>query len=99
MLFAVTWVPASGLTEERDKRTLKMFSNWRPPAGVEFKGFYDYADGHGGIAIVEAASAETILETTAPWAIFFSFTARPLVPSEKAAAIYEKAIAWRDSIQ
>jgi hypothetical protein len=31
MLFAVTWVPASGLTEERDKRTLKMFYIWLPP--------------------------------------------------------------------
>jgi hypothetical protein len=99
MLFALSWVPTSGLTEERDKRTLKLFSSWRPPAGVEFKGFYDYADSNGGIAIVEAASAEVMLEAVAPWASFFAFTARPVVPTEKAAAIYEKAIAWRDSIR
>jgi len=99
MLFAVTWVPTSGLTEDRDKRTLKLFSNWRPPTGVEFKAFYDYADGNGGIAIVEAASAEGLLETTAPWAAFFAFTIRPVVPSEKASPIFEKAIGWRDSIR
>lgn len=58
MLFALSWVPTSGSTEERDKRTLKLFSNWTPPASVEFKGFHDFADANGGIAIVEAASAE-----------------------------------------
>jgi hypothetical protein len=99
MLFSVTWIPTSGLTEERDRRTLKLFSNWQPPAGVEFKGFYDYADGNGGIAIVEAGSSEALLETVAPWAAFFEFTMRPLVPSEKATPIYEKGIAWRDSIR
>jgi hypothetical protein len=99
MLFAVTWIPTGGLTEDRDRRTLKLFTNWRPPGGVEFRGFYDYADGNGGIAIVEAGSAELLLETTAPWAAFFEFTIRPLVPSEKTASIYEKAIAWRDSVR
>jgi len=99
MLFGVTWVPTSGPSEERDKRTLKLFSNWRPPAGVEFKAFYDYADGNGGIAIVEADSAEALLETTAPWSAFFAFTTRPVVPSEKASPIFEKAIGWRDSIR
>lgn len=99
MLFAVTYTPTSGLSEERDKRTLKLFTNWRPPAGVEFKGFYDYADGDGGIAIVEATSAEALLETTAPWATFFVFRARPIVPVEKTTPILEKAFAWRDSIR
>jgi hypothetical protein len=99
MLFAVTWTPTSGLSEDRDKRTLKLFTNWQPPAGVEFKGFYDYADGNGGIAIVEATTAEALLETTAPWAAFFQFSARPLVESEKTTAIFQKAIAWRDSIR
>ena len=99
MLFALTYMPRSGLTEERDKRTLKLFTNWQPPAGVEFKGFYDYADGDGGIAVIEAASAEALLEATAPWAAFFEFRARPVVPVEKSTPIFEKAIAWRDSIR
>ena len=98
MLFAITYTPRPGLTEERDKRTLKLFSNWRPPAGVEFKGFYDYADGNGGIAIVETASAELLLETTAPWATFFEFAIKPIVAVEKSTAIFEKGIGWRDSI-
>jgi hypothetical protein len=99
MLFAVNWVQRGGATEERDKRTLKLFTNWKPPAGFDFKGFYNYADGGGGVAIVEAVSAEVMLETFAPWALFFEFTMRPIVPTEKSTPIFEKAFAWRDSVR
>jgi hypothetical protein len=98
MLFGVTWVSRAGLTEERDKRTLKLFTNWQPPAGFEFKGFYDYVDGNGGMAIVETSSAETMLEVFAPWATFFEFTVKPIVPIDKSTPILQKAIAWRDSV-
>ena len=98
MTFGVTWVNRDG-GEEADRRTLTLFSKWQPPAGVDFKAFYDYADGSGGMAIIETDSAEKLLETMAPWATFFSFTVRPLVSSEKASEIYGKTIAWRDSIR
>jgi hypothetical protein len=99
MLFAVTWSPREGLTEERDKRALKLFAAWKPPAGFDFKGFYDYADGNGGVALVEASSAEVMLEVFAPWSTFFDFSARAIVPVEKSVPIMEKAIAWRDSVR
>lgn len=99
MLFAIVWTSRAGATEETDKRTLKLFKNWQPPAGLEFNGFYDYADGNGGIAIAETNSAELILEATAPWAMYLDFTVRPIVPTDKSPAIFEKAIAWRDSIR
>jgi hypothetical protein len=98
MLFAITWVPRGNVTEERDKRTLRLFTNWKPPAGLDFKGFYDYADGNGGLAIVEASSAEVMLEAMAPWAVFLEFSARPIVDTQKSTPIFEKAIAWRDSV-
>jgi len=99
MLFAMCWENRSGGTEERDKRALKLFSNWKPPAGFEFKGFYDYVDGNGGVAIVEASSAEPILEVSAAWSTMFEFSVRPIVPIEKSTPIFEKAIAWRDSVR
>jgi len=99
MLFAVSWQTRDGVTEEREKRSLKLFANWKPPAGVEFKGFYDYADCDGGIAIVETGSAEGMLESLAPWSAFFSFTVRPIVPTEKSFGLFEKAMAWRDSVR
>ena len=98
MLFVIEFTPRSGVSEERDKRSLKLFRNWKPPAGIEFKAFYDYADGNGGVALVEAGTADALLELTAPWSTFFEFTARVVVPVETATAIYEKALAWRDTI-
>lgn len=99
MLFAIQFKPRPGGTEDRDKRTLKLFSSWKPPAGYEFKGFYDYADGDGGIAIVEASSPEVMLEAHAPWATFFEFNIRPIVDVEKSTAILNKSYAWRDTIR
>ena len=99
MLFAITWTNRGSGSEDADKRTLTLFKNWQPPAGLEFKGFYDYADGNGGIAIAESSSAEAILEATAPWVAFFHFTARPIVPSDRSPAIFAKALTWRDSIR
>ena len=90
MLFAVTWVNEDGATEERDKRTLKLFTNWKSPAGFDFKGFYDYVDGNGGVAIVEATSAEVMFEVFAPWATFFDFTCRPIVATEKCSSASSK---------
>jgi hypothetical protein len=98
MLFAVSWVPRSGLDEDREKRTLKLFSSWKPPEGIDFLGFYDYADGNGGISIMETSSAELVLESTAPWTAYFEFTVRPIVPTEKSVPIFQKALGWRDSI-
>jgi hypothetical protein len=60
---------------------------------------YDYADGTGGIAIVDAASAEALLEAVAPWATFFDFNAKPIVSVEVSTPIIEKSIAWRDSLK
>jgi hypothetical protein len=99
VLFAITWTNRAGATEETDKRMLKLFKNWQPPAGLEFKGFYDYADGDGGVAIAETNSAELILEATVPWATYLTFTIRPIVPTDKSPAVFEKALAWRDSIR
>lgn len=99
MLFAITFTPRPGTTEERDKRTITLFTNWQPPAGYEFKGLYDFADGNGGMGIVEASSAEVLLEAHAVWTTFFEFSVRPIVEAQQAVAIFQKAHAWRDSIR
>ena len=99
MLFAVSFTPRPGTSEDRDKRTLTMFDQWKPPSGYEFKAFYDYADGDGGMAIVEASSAEALLEAHAIWAPYFVFKIRPVVDVEKGTAIFHKAVAWRDSVR
>ena len=97
MLFHVTWqfVDAS---EEAERRSLAVFAKWQPPAGAEFKGFYGFADGGGGIAIIEADSAATLARTTAPWTPWLRFTTTPIVPIEESTAIAGEAVAFRDSV-
>jgi hypothetical protein len=97
MLFHVSWqfVDAS---EEGNRRSLAVFAKWQPPAGAEFKGFYGFADGGGGVAIIEADSVATLARTTAPWTPWLRFTATPIVPIEESTAIAGEAVAFRDSV-
>jgi hypothetical protein len=97
MLFHVTW-ELTDQSEEGERRSLAVFSKWQPPAGAEFKGFYGFADGAGGVAIIEVDSAATLARTTAPWTPWLSFTVTPIVPIEESAAITGEAIGFRDSI-
>ena len=98
MLFAVVYI-ARDVTENSQKRSLNLFTNWKPPAGYEFKSHYSYADGTGGTAIVEANSPEALLEGHAPWAPFFDFRTIPVVDIMKAVPIFQRVNAWRDSVK
>ncbi|MSQ27261.1 MAG: DUF3303 domain-containing protein [Dehalococcoidia bacterium] len=97
MLFHVTW-DFVDQSEEGERRSLEVFQQWKPPAGAEFKGFYQFADGSGGVAIIEVDSAATLARTTAPWVPWLHFTVTPIVPVEEATAIGMEAIQFRDSV-
>src|SRR5437763_3850401 len=97
MLFHVSWEFVD-TSEEGERRSLSVFAKWQPPAGAEFKGFYGFADGGGGVAIIEADSAATLARTTAPWTPWLRFIATPIVPIEESAGIGGEAVAFRDSV-
>ena len=97
MLFHVSWVFIDS-SEEGSRRSLKLLSNWQPPEGAEFRGFYGYATGGGGFAIIEADSAASLAKTTAPWTPWLRFTATPILPIEESSPIGAEAIAFRDSV-
>lgn len=97
MLFHVTW-EFTDQSEEGERRSLAVFAKWEPPAGAEFQGFYGYADGTGGLAIIEAESAATLARTVFPWTPWLAFTVTPIVPIEEATAISNEAAAFRDSV-
>ena len=98
MLFHVTWA-FKDTGEEGARRSLALLANWQPPAGAEFKGFYGFADGNGGVALIDADSAATVARTTAPWTPWLRFTVTPIVPIEESSAIGGEAIAFRDSVR
>jgi uncharacterized protein DUF3303 len=97
MLFHVTW-EFIDTSETGIRRSLAVFSKWQPPSGAEFKGFYGFADGRGGVALIEADSAATISRTTAPWAPWLRFSMTPIVPIEESSSIAGEAVDFRDSI-
>jgi hypothetical protein len=97
MLFHVLWEFVD-TTEEGERRSLAVFSQWQPPAGAEFQGFYGFADGTGGVAIIEVDSVATLARTTAPWVPWLRFTATPILPIEESSAIAAEGIAFRDSV-
>jgi hypothetical protein len=95
MLFYVGWKPRPGQGPESGEKGLEVFSRWKPPQGVEFKGMWGRADG-GGFCVCEAASAEAIFEATAPWSgTFLDYDIAPIVDMEKAVELQKKAIAFR----
>ena len=75
MLFHVSW-DFIDTTEDGARRSLNVLAGWQPPAGAEFKGFYGFADGRGGVAIIEADSVATLTRTTAPWTPWLRFRTR-----------------------
>ena len=95
MLFHVTWdfIDAS---EAGQKRTLDLFSKWTPGPG-QFQAFYGFADGGGGVALIEAASAADLAKTIAPWTPFLKFTTRVILPVQESAEISAAAVAWREA--
>jgi Protein of unknown function (DUF3303) len=96
VLFHTTW-EFTDTSEEATQRNLAFFSQWKPPDGFEFKGFWGFADGSGGVAIVETDSAATIAKATAPFTPWLRFSTTPILPVEEGAAIAGEAAAARAS--
>ena len=95
MLFHVTWDYIDS-SEPGRKRSLHLFSKWQP-GPAQFQAFYDFADGRGGFALIEASNASDLAKTIAPWTPFLKFTVRAVLPIREAAEINGAAAAWRDA--
>jgi hypothetical protein len=97
MLFHVTFRYKTGTTHDDQKAALKLFENWQPPAGVEITSFFFGADSTG-FALIEAESAEALLEATSIWAgVLLDYDMVPVVPVETAVETFQKAIAYREA--
>ena len=96
MLFAAIYTPRESWTEEAQKRSLALFSNWQPP--FEFKANYSRSDGRGGIAIIESDDAAAVLEGVSTFTPFFDFELTPIVDIESAVPVFSRVNEWRDAI-
>jgi hypothetical protein len=97
MLMHVAWEFAD-ISEEAAARSLAVFQGWKPPEGADFKGFYGFADGEGGVALIEVDSAATLARTVAAFTPWLRFTARLIHPIEESAEIAGEGIAFRATI-
>ena len=97
MLFHVTWEFIDA-TEEGQRRSLKVFAGWQPPDGTEFHGFYGFASGGGGVALIEAENAADLARAIFPWTPWLRFTSTPIIPIEESAAIATEGVQFRDSV-
>jgi len=97
VLFHVAWEFVD-TSEDGLRRSLAVFSNWQPPEGAQFQGFYGFADGTGGAAIVEVDTVTTLDRTVAPWLPWLRFTIKPILSIEESSQLAGEAIAFRDSV-
>jgi hypothetical protein len=98
VLFHVVWEFVDQ-SEEGGRRSLAVFAQWQPPAGAQFQGFYGFADGTGGVALIEVDDAATLARTIAPWTPWMRFTATPILAIEESSGIAGEAGAFRDSVE
>lgn len=99
MIFAVTYKFRESASEATLKRLSTLFGNWQPPKAYEIKMHYSYADGSGGLTLVETDSPTAMYEALVPWAPFIEFRAVPILEIEKSFPLATAAIAWRESIK
>lgn len=97
MLFGMVYTLRNP-TEQTDRRGINLFTNWTPPQGVEFQAHYEFADGSGGMATLQVASAEALYEATAPFRDIVEFKLVPVVEISVAIPLVQKTQAWADSI-
>ncbi len=96
MQFGFIYKVRDSVSEEDDKRTLELFTNWEPP--FAFQSHWAFCDGSGGFGVVETDSPAAIMEGISPWIAYFDFEVTPVLPIEEAVPIFMKVNAWRDSV-
>jgi hypothetical protein len=99
VLFANIYTYKDNLGEESQKRVVKLFTSWAPPAGVEFKAHYLFADGSGGVVIMEVSTPAAGFEGCTAWTPFMNQRIVPLVDITEGVSISMKVSAWRDSVR
>jgi hypothetical protein len=89
------WRPGAG-SEADQARILSLFAKWQPP--LELHEWSGFADGSGGMAIVETEDVDVLAGVSAPWTPWLDYTVRALVPIEQFGAVMSDAASFRSSV-
>ena len=94
MKFLITW--QNNANEADEARILALFAAWQPPVTMnEWSGF---ADGSGGVTIVETDDVDVLVAITAPWTPWLTFTIRAMQPIQSLAGSMAAAATFRGTV-
>jgi hypothetical protein len=94
MLFSVIYHRRSNLTDESTKDLIRRFMAWSPPKGVELRNHYHYAEGGGGIVILETESAAALFEGLTAFDSIIEYDIEPVLNVIEAVAIKLDVTEW-----
>jgi Protein of unknown function (DUF3303) len=89
MKFLSTWSLRTDTHREATTRFLK--SGAQPPEGIKTIGRWHYADGSGGVHVVECDDAQLLADFAAQWSDLLEIDIRPVVEDAQAGAALMKA--------
>ena len=96
MRFLIEWEWSELRSGEEQQNVLALFAAWKPP--IELSDWSGFADGSGGCLIAETNDPNELAKVTAPWAPWFRFKVRAILPIEQTAATMQEAINFRQSV-
>jgi Protein of unknown function (DUF3303) len=89
MIFVSTWSLRTDTYREATARFLK--SGAQPPEGIKTIGRWHYADGSGGVHVLECNDAQLLADFAAQWSDLLEIDIRPAVEDAQVGAALMKA--------
>ena len=97
MLFVNCYRPKDNLSEEQVRRIYEVWIKWKRPEGVNVIAHY-HTGICRGVEILEANSAEEIIEFNMPWIPYLEPDVRPAIDSKKITELIGGVIKFWDSV-
>ncbi len=86
----------STTTPEQRRELLKVFSQWKPPEGVDMKMLYIATDERHSFGLYESESAAAIAQIPYTFGDYLEFEVFSVLPAQEGAELLGKAQAWVD---
>ena len=86
-------------TPEQRRELLKVFSQWKPPEGVDMKTLYIATDERHSFSLCESESAAAIAQIPYTFGDYMEFEVFPVLPIQEGAELLGKAQTWVDQVK
>ena len=93
MLCMIIGTAVPGWPAERGEENMKLFAQWRPPAGLNIKAMY-FSVGHAFI-LADVETSAACYETLEAWVGSYQFQVIPVVEAGEMMMASQKVVDWR----